>query len=247
MVRLKRSAVVSLALGLIVAVSAFADETPPGPAKPWKNESEFSFVSANGNTKSTTTSGKDTLTYTISKTSLQLTGGGLGARSAGSVVAEQYNAAEKVSYNVTERDYLFERFGWDKDRFAGIRNRYDSSVGIGRTLLKRDNDTLLSEIGGGYISEKRIHANDNDFATGRGYLKYTHTISPTANFSQDAEYVQSLKEGKDSRIKTETAIIAALSTHLSLKASYVWKYVGAPPPGVGRSDTLTSIALIAVY
>lgn len=247
MVRFQRSAVVSLAFSLIVAVSVFADETPPGPPKPWKNETEFSFVSANGNTRSTTTSGKDTLTYTISKTSLELSGGGLGAKSAGVVVAEQYNAAEKVSYKVTERDYLFERFGWDKDRFAGIRNRYDSSVGVGRTILKYEHDTLLSEIGGGYISEKRIHSSDKDFATGRGYLKYTHTISPTANFSQDAEYVQSLREGRDARIKTETAVIAALSAHLSLKASYVWKYVGAPPPNVGRSDTLTSIALIAVY
>ena len=67
------------------------------------------------------------------------------------------------------------------------------------------------------------------------------------NFSQDGEYIQNLDDNDDGRAKTETAVTAALSTHFSLKASYVWKWVGVPPVGLGHSDTLTTISLIAVY
>lgn len=243
--RLKRFAAVSLMALFLTPIVSRAED--PAPAKPWKNETELSFVSANGNTKSTTGSGKNKFSYERSKTKLDLEAGALGAKSAGSVVAEQYNASEKVSYKLSDRNYAFERFGWDKDRFAGISNRYDSSIGLGRDILDRPNDKLLGEVGGGWIEEHRKNDEDKEFGSGRAYLKYQHTISPTANFTQDAEYTHNFEDPDDFRVKTETAIIAGLSSHLSLKAAYIWKHVGVPPPTFSRNDTLTTISLIAVY
>jgi putative salt-induced outer membrane protein YdiY len=236
---------VAAAVALTAIVAASADQTAPG--KPWKNQTEFSFVSANGNSKSTTISGKETFSYTVKRTSLELTGAGLGSRSQGVVTAEQYNAAEKVDYKFSDRNYVFEKFQWDKDRFAGIRNRYDSSAGLGRELIKKSSDTLVFELGSGWTKEERIASEDKDFSTARAYSKYEHILSPTAVFSQDAEYIQNLDDNDDFRAKTETALTAGLSAHLSIKLSYVWKYVGVPPPGFGRSDTLTTVSLIAVY
>jgi len=67
-------------------------------------------------------------------------GGALGSNSQGTTTAEQYFASEKVSYKLTDRNYTFEKFAWNKDRFAGIRNRYDSTVGVGRELVKNKTD-----------------------------------------------------------------------------------------------------------
>jgi len=246
---LKRLLVLSLMVSLFTPMSARAEDAPPPPAptKPWTNETEFSFVSANGNSKSTTTSGKEKFTYTFKKALFELFGGGLGTKSAGSVTAEQYHGGEKISYKLSERNYAFEQVKWEKDRFAGIHERFDTTAGFGRELIVTDTDKLMAEIGGGWTSEDRLGVPNEKFGTGRFYTKYIRTVTATINFSQDGEYIQNLDNRDDGRAKTETAITAGISKHLSIKASYVWKWVGVPPLGFANSDTLTTISLLAVY
>lgn len=236
---------------LFMAAKLRADETPPPGStttiKPWKDTGEVSVVSANGNSRATTTSAKNTFLYHWTNTSLELVGEGMGSSSGNQVTAEQYNASEKVKRTLTGSNYVFEEGGWDKNRFAGIRDRYSASAGVGRLLMNFTRDKLTGEIGGGYIHEERTDAPQNNFPSGRAYSKYSHILSPTATFSQDAEYLHDFTNLKDYRLNMETAVIASLTTQLSLKASYTWKRVGEPPPGFGKDDTVTSVALIINY
>jgi putative salt-induced outer membrane protein YdiY len=242
----KQSAALLLGSVVLLNMRVLADDAS---AKPWKNTGEVSVVSSNGNSKATSTSAKDTFNYKWSKAALELIAGGLGSSSGNKVTAEQYNASEKVLYPFTDsqKNYVFEKFGWDKNQFAGYRNRWDGNVGYGREIFNISSNTLTSEIGGGYINEERIDAPRNDFASGRAYAKYVRILSATAQFSQDAEYLHDWSDSKDYRLNTETAIIASLTTHLSLKASYKWNRVGKPPAGIGKDDTTTMVALIINY
>ncbi len=215
--------------------------------KPWKNVTEFSLASTNGNSKASSISGKNSYLHNWSKIAMELIGGGYGAKSTGEVTAEKYFASEKLSYKLSDRNYAFERGAWDKDRFSGIKSRYDMTAGLGREVLKRPKDLLIAELGGGRLVEERYNQKTNSFGSGRAYSKYTHTISETASFSQDAEYLANFKNKDDFRVNTETALLAALSAHLSLKVSYLWKHVGEPPLGRVRNDTTTMIALVATY
>jgi putative salt-induced outer membrane protein len=171
----------------------------------------------------------------------------LRSESDDTTIAEQYNASEKFTWDLIDKNYTYERFAWDRDRFAGVQNRYDSSAGLGRTILDLTNDKLIGELGAGYINEERTEPPRNDFGSGRAYAKYIRTISKTANFSQDIEYLASFKDADAYRLNTETAIIASISTHLSLKASYIWKRINKPAPGFSKDDTITSVALIINY
>ncbi|MFN0117047.1 MAG: YdiY family protein [Elusimicrobiota bacterium] len=235
----------SLVLGLVAinAVSSFSEEVK----KPWSNQSELSVVSANGNTKSTTGSAKNTYKYNWSKTTLELIAGALGSNSKGTTTAEQYFASEKLSYKLSDRNYAFQKNAWDKNRFAGIKNRYDMGAGLGRELVKTSAHHLIGELGGGFISEERTVGPKNDFAVGRGYSKYVWTFSPTANISQDAEYLHNFEDSEDFRVNTESALTAALTKNFSLKVSYKWKHVGVPPIGFSRNDTITTVALLVTY
>lgn len=230
----------------MVFVPAYA-EPASNPQKPWSDSAELSLVSTNGNSKSTTSSGKNTFSYKWSRTTLELIAGGLGAKSEGRVTAEEYFASEKVEFALSERDYAFEKVRWDKNRFAGIDHRYDLGGGYGRKLLATDQDKLVAEVGGGYVSEERTTGPRNDFASGRVYSKYEHIFTPTATISQDAEYLHNFDDSEDFRANTETALISALSINFSLKVGFKWKHVGKPPVGFGRNDTVTSVALIATY
>ncbi len=237
--------VISAAVLFAVAATAGAEEAPK---KPWKNSTELSAVSANGNTKSQSGSVKDTFNYEWkSKTVLELIGSALGASNQGSTTAEKYSASEKLTQKFSEKNYGYQKFVWDKDRFAGIRGRYDNNVGMGRELIKSPVNFLIGEVGVGYIEEYRINDDDEEFTSGRAYSKYVWTISPTSNFSQDAEYLHNFENRRDFRVNTETAITAAINTAMSLKLSYVWKHVGEPPRGFGRNDTTTTVALVATY
>lgn len=230
-------------LPLLLAVPARAAD-----AKPWKNSAELSFVSANGNSKTQTTSAKNTFTYDFTpRTKLELEAGALGARSEGKVTAEQYFAEEKVSHKVDDRNYVFEKYRWDRNVFAGVLHRHDFSVGVGRELWKTPKDLLIGEVSPGYINEERLNDKRKSFADARVYSKYTRTLSATANFSQDAEYTLSLADSRDSRLGTETALTAALSSRLSVKNSFVWKHDSRPPKGKRKDDTILSVALIANF
>jgi putative salt-induced outer membrane protein YdiY len=121
------------------------------------------------------------------------------------------------------------------------------SAGLGREIFKNDKHLLIGEVGGGRIVEERKNQKTNSFGTGRAYSKYSFKISDTSSFTQDAEYLANFKDKDDFRVNTETALLAALSAHLSLKVSYVWNHVGKPPLGRLRNDTTTAISLVATY
>lgn len=242
---LNRSVVVMTlvtSLGLFV-MNANAEEAK----KPWKNETELSLVTTNGNSKATSISGKNNFKYDWEKFSMEVFGGGLGTKSEGRNTAEQYFAGQKGTYKFDDKNYLYEKYQWDKDRFAGIKSRNDLSAGLGRHLLDLKNDKLMVELGGGYVIEDRYNQPKNDFAAGRAYAKYEHIISETAKFSQDGEYLHNFEDSSDYRVNAESALIAALSAHFSLKASYKIKHLNQPPRGFGKTDTITAVSLIATY
>src|SRR3989338_2553555 len=106
---------------LALAAAAQAQEAP----KKWKDAAELSYVQTSGNSKTTTLSAKNLFNYDWQKAALELAAGGLGTKSGTSVTGEQYNASEKVSWKLTGKNYTFEKIAWDKNRFAGIKDRWD--------------------------------------------------------------------------------------------------------------------------
>ena len=234
-----------LALQLATLALGAAAQEP----KPWKDAAELSYVQTAGNSKTSTLSAKNLFNYDWARSALEVGAGGLGTESRGTVTAEQYNAYQKMSLKLEGKNYAFERTGWDKNRFAGIQDRWDVALGVGRHLLDSAGDKLFAEAGGGYIWEDRLPGagGNQSFGTYRGYAKYLRTLSPTASASQDLEYLGNLKDSRGYRMNAETALVASISTHFSLKASHVWKFSNLPAEGFKKADELNSMAVIVNY
>lgn len=229
---------------LLSSTGAYAQEA----AKKWKDTAELSYVQTAGNSKTSTLAAKNLFNYDWEKAALELAAGGLGTESRDTVTAEQYTASQKVSRKLAGKNYAFEKTVWNKDRFAGIKERWDLGLGFGRHLLDSADDKLFAEAGAGYIFEDRLPGTENQsFGTYRGYAKYIRTLSATANASQDLEYLGNLKESDGYRMNAETALVASITTHFSLKASYLWKYVNTPSAGFKKTDTTTAMAIIVNY
>ena len=238
---------VFLLLSMLAACAAASAQGPAPEPKPWKDAAELSYVKTSGNTQTSTLSMKNLFNYDWNRSALEVAAGGLGTQSRKVVTAEQFNASEKVSLKLSDSNYAFEKFGWNKDRFSGIKHRYEWALGLGRELLKTPSDKLFAEAGGGYIFEDRLRSDNQSFSTYRGYAKYIRTLSPTANASQDLEYLGNLKDQKGYRMNAETALVSTINSHFSLKASYLWKFVNSPTPGFKKTDTTTSVAVIVNY
>jgi putative salt-induced outer membrane protein len=217
------------------------------PKKPWEAKAEASVLSTNGNSKTTTTGIKAEVKRNWEKFTLEGAAGGLGSRSGDDVTAEEYFANEKGSYFLTERTYLQEKFGWEKNRFKGVRGRYDATAGLGHKLILLPRHEWLAELGAGHVWEERTDDSHNNYASGRAYSKYAWKFSETATFSQDAEYLHSFENSDDYNLKTETALTASLTSRLALKTSFTWRRDGVPPAGFIRDDTTTSVALVINY
>lgn len=232
---------------LLLPSSALAAEAPPSEKK-WKDQAEFSLVTANGNSKTMTVQAKNAFGWDFRPSwNLALEAGGINAKSQGATTAEQYYALEKVIRKLSERNYLFQEYRWERDPLAKVAHRHALNAGCGRELWKREKDLLIGEAAPGYVNEERVEARRNDYAAGRLYSKYTRRLSAASDFSQDAEYTQNLKLLKDNRLETETAVTAALNTVFSIKASFLWKHNSFPPGTVLKDDTTTAVALIASF
>ena len=237
---------ISFALALFCLASPAMAQQAPAPKK-WKDAAELSYVQTSGNSKTSTISGKNLYNYDWEKAALELNAGGLGAKSGKTVTAEQYNASEKVSWKFSGRNYTFEKAAWDKNRSAGIKDRFDLGLGLGRLLIDRPEDQFFTEAGFGYIFEDRLGSANESFGTYRGYAKYIRNLSATAKASQDLEYIGNMQNSGGYRMNTETALVASISTHFSLKAAYLWKYANSPAAGFRKTDTITSMAIIVNY
>ncbi len=221
--------------------------TAAPPPQAWSDSADGSFVSTTGNNKRSTASIRNTYDYSWGHYQLEIIGSALGAQSGGLAVSEEYNASEKIKYAIGDVNLLYEKFTWDKNRFVGIINRYDASVGLGRRLVNGRNDKIDVEVGGGELNEERIDAPRNYYVSGRLYAKYTHVLGATWNFSQDVEYLGDIGDAPAYQLNTETDLTSAISTHFSLRLSYFTKRANQPVPGFDKTDTGTSAALTFNY
>ena len=233
---------------LALAGAAILAASEPAAARSWKDAAELSFVSANGNSRASTFSGKNAFAAGLTpRTTAELDGSALGSRSDGRVTAERYEASGKLTWKATDRDYLFGQYRWARDRFAGVLHRHDLSVGAGRELLKTAKDLWTAEGGPGYLNEERIGERRKKFFSSRLYSKYVRAIKAGSEFSQDAEWIQSLADKRDSRWKTETSLLAPLSQRLSIKNAFTWRHDSRPPIGRVKDDTTVSLSILASF
>ena len=233
-----------LAAVLLGAVSESRAEKPG--KKAWKDAAELGFTNITGNSRVAMFEAENLFNYAWKRVGLELKAGALTSKEHGKTADEEYDASEKVTRELAGKLYGYEKFGWDRNHFAGIRDRYASFLGAGDELWSAGNDSVVAETGVGYISEERPDKTDG-FASGRLYGKYVRALSKTASFSQDVEYLHNFQDAGDYRLNTETALVASVSAKVSLKASYKWKKVEKPAPGFVRDDSITTVALVVSY
>ena len=232
------------------AAALAAEDAPAPPAGPppvWSGKGEASYVATSGNTSVQTIGAGLEVDYKKDLWSGLAKGVFVRAESEGVETARSLAGEARAARSLSPRFELFVQADYLKNTFAGIDNRYAGVAGAAYSVVKTPTQELKAQAGLGYTKEDRLAGGNRSFASAVAGLLYKLKLSKTSDLSEELLYTRDLRDSQDWRVANTFSVSAAISTVFSLKASHVLNYLREPVPGFGRTDTITSLALVAKF
>ncbi len=207
---------------------------------PWTGKATLGYLATSGNTENSTLNTAVEVGFETGKWQHLATAAAISAAENKVTTAEAYELGWKTERNLTDKDFVFGRLSWRKDRFGAFDKQFSQTVGYGRRLIKTDKHRLNVEAGvGARQSETRDGLTENETIF-RGGAYYKWQLSETAEFRQDLT-VESGSENTYS--ESISAVSAKLLGDLALVASYTIKHNSDVPALTEKTDTYTALAL----
>ena len=233
MTRFVRSA---LLLALALPASAAAQAPPPLP-KAREFTSNLFFVNKTGNSSITTVGadGKLILRPGWRWTHTEQTRVAYG-KNDGEVSVENYMLGHRTEMALTGRVGLFGQIEFVRDRFKGLAAVYTYSIGLTAQIFSAPWDVISLEAGVGRVNQRNTTGVIQNFNSGRAAVVYRHTFKANTYFEETAELLPNLDDSDDLRMTSQSSLVAPISSHIGLKASYRIEYDHQPQPGFVETD-----------
>ncbi len=236
----------ALVLSISTRAVAQIEGTPP-PPRPWKLQTDIGLVNTAGNTSNTTLNVGEAASYTAGRVTLAQSFSMVYGRTEGKRSAENYNAGVRGDYAVSPAMGVYLQGKYNRDRFAGISRRFEEGAGLTLTAATTERAILVFEAGATVNQQWSIDGGKDDYAAGRGAIRFKRMLNKAAFFEQLAEVLPNFSTSEDVRVNTETALVAPVSAHIALKISYVIKFDNLPEPGFEKTDRLLTSGLQMVF
>ena len=232
-----KSRIVFALTAIIVAAPTWADEEEEGP---WSGKATLGYLATSGNTENSTLNTGFELGYATGKWTHRATAKAINSSENEVTTAEAYELGWKSEWDLSERDFLFGRLQWRKDRFSGFDTQFSQTLGYGRRLIDTEEHKLSAEIGAGARQSELADGSTENETILRGGLNYAWQFSETAKFTQDF----TVEAGdKNTYGESITAISARLIGDLALVASYTIKHNTDVLAPLEKTDTYTALSL----
>ena len=242
-----------LAALLCLPSFALAQAAAPPPPPPLREGSvDFSLLVTTGNASTNTVGLGGNIIYRPGPWVIENRAAFVRTETDDIVNAERFLYLFRAARTITPRLSAYGEYGFFRDPPAGVEHRNTVIGGLDYLLVDVAPHRLNAFGGLGYANEHRtslVPPPPEDISTAilNAGWKYKLTLSENADFTDDFRYETSLSDSDDWRIAHVAAVSAKLTTLLSLKASATLRYVNFPPTGLKKTDTTTSIALVAKF
>jgi putative salt-induced outer membrane protein YdiY len=276
MSRAERHAILLLAAGLMSVAGwnpAQAQDAPPADKASWSDVAEFGYVATAGNSETATLGFKNTLGRKWDRTSFELKTGGVRAQTTTTtrtavgtgpssftvfetkdtaLSAESYFLSGRVDRKVSEKVFWFAGGGWNRNRFAGIQNRYETAGGVGNLWVDRDRVKFRTDYALSYTKEDdvvRAPGVRDTFAGFRFSSKFERKLGANTTFGNELVLDENLNDTSDLRGNLTNSVAASMSRRLALKLTLQALYdhqpafreidlLAPPPPGGAKTGTV---------
>jgi putative salt-induced outer membrane protein len=232
---------IALALGL-PATGLEGQATPP---RTFTVTANAGFVDASGNSEITTLSGDERVEYRPPGTAWTLTQsfGAVYGRTDGATSANRIKGGIRVAHVVEDRLSAFVSGEYEKNRFAGIRRRFEEVVSLAIEVVRAPRTHLSIEMGAAFNQQRDLQDVNNAFVAARSAADFKQNFTESAYFQQKVELLPNLKQGEDLRVNSESALVAPLSKRFAVKLSYAIRFDNLPEPGFERTDRVFTSGL----
>ena len=204
-------------------VDAQAKAPPPS-----EFNADLGFVSVSGNTSVTTLSLGEKWVRRIARWELKQDLGAVYGKNDSVETSNLWKASLRGDYGLGSTMALYARTAFDRNKFAGIKSRFAEGLGLVAKLAATDINQLSIEGGFELTQQENLDGTSASFASLRGATSWKRMFSARAYFFQGIEFLPSLDDGEDYRINSETTVVAPLSSHVAMKASYQVRFDNLP-------------------
>lgn len=254
MVPRRPAARVVVLLTIVLAAVSFvsAQEGEEEAKKPWTNKTELSWVATAGNSESTSLGFKNNFDYLWTRSKYELRIGFVRAEAPQSdpiavlyglqgpfivdapkrVTAENYYIRNKYGHEITEKFYWTAGLDWERNRPAGVENRYVAFGGVGNIWWSRDDLKFRTDYSLTYTSQEDTGPkprNERDFAGARLSWAYLNQFGKVTTYTNDFVFDFDFDETDAWRWNMVQGLAVAMSERLALKVGLEWQYQNSPP------------------
>jgi putative salt-induced outer membrane protein len=220
----------------LTAPALRAQDTPPTVIN--KLTADLGFVQTSGNSQVTTMNVGEKFTQQRNRWTFAQGFAMVYGKQRDTVNTNNLRTSLRADYKVDRVFSFFTGVGFDRNKFAGIAQRFEEQIGLQARVLAASADTINLEGGGSMTQQVPVNGIQQNFPSARGALSWRHAFTAATYFHQNLEYVPNLSEHEDWRVNTESMIVAPLSARIGLKVSYVVRYDNLPEPGFSELDKL---------
>lgn len=222
-----------------------ASAQPPEPQKKekklgWSDAAELSYVATAGNAEARTLGLRNTLLRVWSNAEFILEAAALRAVSStftrvavgpstasfdlledsdSALTAENYLVRGKYGRQISSRFFWYANAGWDRNRFAGIDNRYFGGVGLGNVWFDTDSAKFRTDYGLTVTRQDGVDGLEDTFAGLRLSYDYLRKLTGTTTFISALILDENLEETDDVRTDWVNAVTVAVTKKVGLKVS----------------------------
>ena len=244
-------------LGIAVGMTLFATlvVSPRGvagqdAALTWANSTELSFVSISGNASASTLGLKSSLVGTGGQNKFAFELGGIRSETevrttTATGTAERFTINKTATAQLTAESYfvrsrydrafdgnhVFTGAGWDRNTFAGVRNRYAVVAGLGRTWTDGETGHFKTDVGATYTIQKDVDpapGADDAFGGIRVSVDALRHLSESARLASVLVTDANVRDTDDFRADWINSLSVTLSNRLAFKTSFQLLYDHQP-------------------
>jgi len=250
--RFRGVAIALLALTMPWCRLAYAQDAQQKPEdKGWQDTAEFSYVVTGGNSQTQTLGFKNKLWREWERSGFELKASGVRAESTTitraafgtqnnfrvekeedtSLTAEAYTLNGRYDRKITETFFWFGQGGWERNRFAGLDNRYTAVAGVGNIWADTDRLKFRTDYSLTYTRQDDLVEDPNvssTFLGARFSWDYMHKFGENTTYTNEFIVDENLDDTSDVRLDMTNGVAVAMSTHLALKVSLQLVYDNVP-------------------
>ncbi len=254
------TAVAVLTLALAAGAQAQQNATPTAAAavdeKACKADApglyasaDLSYVLTSGNSSSSSLGFKGDITRRFVKHSIGFAAGGIRASSSPDAriavgtpgdfevqipeaepTAEAYYARSRYDYKFSERFFYTLGAGWERNRFAGIENRFVLDTGLGYIFINNARTSFRGAAGVTYTSEDyTVSGQDGSFIGARLGWDFRQALFSATTFTHTFIGDQSFEDSAARRFDAQFGLHVAMGAKLGLKVNWRILHNNLPP------------------